>query len=179
MLVALVGTLSCGPSFEERQEQDKKQEDAARADAAVSLRSFSARYGAEPADLFPRVAFSRKLTATLQEEIQGATIAFRATLIDIVRLEDGEYQVLLGSPFYSGTIVALDASPSLASPLLARSPGHFDSYLVVADIERVAPMAVKLESCEGVDCVGMRLEASLLASAHHISGRAIAIESPQ
>ena len=179
LLLALSLTLaSCSPSLEE-QEQAREAERLRRVAASEqALATFAKSHGAMPVEILESHLAKRSFTAQLQGKLEGSVVAFRGSLLDIVRTPTGrgDYEVILGDPFLGGTLVTLSTGEQDAAKLLAMSPEEPPTLLVAARIDRVAPMILKLEPCRESDCAEVGLEAKRFDSSHQISGSAIAIE---
>lgn len=169
---------ACGPSYAER-EVGRPQTAAASQQA---LAAFAERHGATPADLFGMAPLSQqltgrlRLTAHLQAELEGSLVAFRSGLLDLVRRSADDYELLLGSSRFGGTVATLSLDRQGATKLLADPPGRFSSLLVVARIEQVVPLTIELESCTTPGCTDVGLKANVLDRSHRISGKVIAVE---
>ncbi len=70
----------------------------------------------------------------------------------------------------------LSANKETADNLLAQPADGYTSLLVVAEIDKVVPLTLKLESCREADCSEVSLESNVLDTSRRISGRASAIE---
>ena len=116
---------SCGPSFEERQ-QTREAERLASSEQALA--TFAESHGATPVEIWSdSFGLRRSFTVQLQDELEGSVIAFRGSLLDIVRTSPdagGDYEVAFGDPFFGfgGTLVTLSTSERDAAKLLALSP---------------------------------------------------------
>lgn len=97
-------------------------------------------------------------------------------MLDVVRVSQSEYQLFLGNPLIGGTVVTLTADQEIVSGILNKPADKLVEYLVVAQIDSIAPLILELKSCHGQECSGVNLE-STLGITHHISGKAIAIEA--
>lgn len=177
LILTLLGLLvSCGPTYEEQEHFREAERQQAVAESQQALAGFAERHGATPVDLFPIDPDSQRLTARLQEDLEGSVVAFRSGLIDIVRVSASEYELVLASPFFGGTVVTLSTTRQGAAKLMADPPDRFSSFLVVARIDKVAPLTLELEPCTEPDCSSVGLNPNLLGSSHQISGEAIEIE---
>ena len=169
-LLAIV--VSCGPSnkdLEQAREADRQRAVAASREALIH---FAERHRATPVELLEMDPLSRIFTAQLQQQLEGNVIAFQAGLLDIVRTPAKTFEAVFGSPFLGGTVVTLSTDGENAAKLLTHS--RLSNVLVVARIDRVEAMTLKLEPCGEVDCTEVKLEPNLLGTPHRISGSLIA-----
>ena len=163
---------SCGPSFEEQQ-QTREAERLQRITASEqALATFAESHSATPVEIWSDpfgdpLGLRRSFTAQLQDELEGSVVAFRGSLLDIVRTSTGvgdDYEVTFGDLFFGGTLVTLSTSERDAAKLLALTPEESRTLpiLAVARIDRVAPMILRIEPCREPDCgeVGLRVNRS-------------------
>jgi len=171
------GGASPGSSFEEQQQTREAEQPASE----QALATFAESHGATPIEV-GFLGFERSFTAQLQDELEGSVVAFRGSLVDIVRTSTGtggDYEVIftLSASLFGRTLVTLSTSEQDAAPLLTLSPGF--TFLVAARIDRVAPMTLELESCGEPDCNQVGLQVNTFFASYHISGRAIAMQQGQ
>ena len=170
---------SCGPSFEEQQQTREAERLQRVAASEQALATFAESHSATPVEIgFDTFGPRRSFTAQLQDELEGSVVAFRGSLLDIVRTSDaaGDYEVTFGAPFFGGTLVTLSTSERDAAKLLALSPEEPLTLLVAARTDRVAPMILRIEPCREPDCGEVGLEVNRFDDSHRISGRAIAMQ---
>ena len=77
---------SCGPSFEEQQ-QTREAERLQRITASEqALATFAESHSATPVEIWSdSFGLRSSFTAQLQNELEGSVVAFRGSLLDIVR----------------------------------------------------------------------------------------------
>ena len=178
---------SCGPSLEEQQQTREAERLQRIAASEQALATFAESHGATPVEIWSDpfgdpLGLRRSFTAQLQDELEGSVVAFRGSLLDIVRTSTGvggDYEVAFGDPFFGfggGTLVTLSTSELDAAKLLALSPEDHQTLLVAARIDRVAPMIMRIEPCGEPDCGEVDLEVNRFDDSHRISGRAIAMQ---
>ncbi len=115
---------SCGPSFEEQQQTREAERLASSEQALVT---FAESHGATPVEIWSdSFGLRRSFTAQLQDELEGSVVAFRGSLLDIVRTSTGaggDYEVAFGDPFFGfgGTLFTLSTSERDAAKLRPHS----------------------------------------------------------
>lgn len=174
-VVALV-TGSCGPTFDELERTREVERQQAIAASEQSLAAFAKGHNAVAVDIFSLDPIPDRFTAQLQEQLEGKTVAFRSGLRDVVRVSQNEYQLVLGNPLIGGTVATLTADQEIAAELLTQPADPYAEFLVVAHIERVAPLILELSSGPEEEDRKVELEPNLPGNSHHISGRVIVIE---
>lgn len=165
---------ACGSNYDEKRKAGEEDRKAASS-ALEALRTFGSMHGAKPWNL-GRLGSERKFTASLQEEIEGSTVAFRAEVFDLVRRSENDYELVVGDHFLGQVIVSLRSSKDEIVEILANPPELFDDFLFVAVIERVQPLHLEISPCDESDCDSILLEPSVTGVVHRIYGRLIAIQ---
>ena len=146
-------------SWENHRQTQENERQQVHAEKARALAAFAAQYNATPIQLsnFGDNAF----TAQLQRKIEGEVVAFRANLIDVVRVSNDEYQLVLG---YGAIFNALGgALAKLAydnQDIEKLLNNHSSKYLIAAKIGKVAPMTFKITPCTEFECESARVEVS-------------------
>ena len=178
LLCALVVILvSCGPSVEEQAKARETERVRRVAESEQALATFANQHGARPVSVLDSDLEKRPFTAQLQRQLEGSVVAFRASLLDVVRTNSGNYVAILGDPFLGGTLVTLNVAEQEGAKLLAMSLDYAPALLVAARIDTVAPMVLTLEPCRDPDCGEVGLEVRRYDGvAHRITGSAIAIQ---
>jgi hypothetical protein len=175
LLGAFVLLSSCGAKYEDREKSRDAERRKSISSAQVVLREFGSTYGAKPWQL-TRIGEKSKFTASLQEEVEGSKVVFRAQIIDVVRSADDHYDVVVGNHFIGRDIVVLRGTKGVVAAILASPPSTFDDFLVIAEIEKVEPVLFELGPCDDPDCTAS-FEPSITGVPHRVFGRLIAIES--
>jgi hypothetical protein len=181
LLAATAILASCHPTQEEGERAREAERQQAIAGSRKTLLEFADRYNAVPVELFDSDPLAHPFTAQRQQQLEGKIVAFSASLLDVVRLPSQAYELVLGSPFFGATVVKLKASDYHANKFLARPRDPFSSVLVVAQINEVIPLTLKLEPCHEPDCSEVALETDHFGFGRplRITGEAIDIEPEQ
>jgi hypothetical protein len=166
---------ACGQSYEEKQHNREAERKKARESSQEELVKFGETYGAKPWRL-SQLGFDSKFTAQVQEEIVGSTIAFRAHILDVVQRGDDDYELVVGDRLLGKDIVYLRSIRGGVAHLLTESPEALESYLFVAEIQRVEPLQLELRPCDEPDCNSVLLDPSMGGVTHRIVGRMVAIQ---
>jgi len=168
---------SCGPSAEEQAQTREAERLRLVAESEQALATFARQHGAMPVALLGSDLEKREFTAQFQRKLEGSVVAFRGSLLDVVRTAtSGTYAAIFGDEFLGGTLVTLNVEEEEVTKLLAISLEDPPAFLVAARIDSVAPMVLTLEPCRDSDCVEVGLEVRRYDTAHRITGRAIAMQ---
>ena len=168
---------SCGPSVEEEAQARETQRLRRAAESAEALATFAKAHAAMPVSIMDSDRERRSFTAELQRQLEGAVVAFRSSLLDVVREpRSGSYTAVLGDRFFGGTLATLSIDEQQASKLLATSLEDDSDFLVAARIDSVVPLVLTLQPCRDADCSDVEIEVRRYDSAYRINGSAIVIQ---
>ena len=187
-LAVLVFSLSgCDHSTSENRRQNQEHErQQVLAEKTQVLTTFASQHNATPIQLSELL--DNVFTAQLQGELEGKVVAFRADLIDVVRVSDDDYQLVLADSLLfnalGGIVVRLmydnqDIANFHTSYSLDNwAANYLETYLVVAKIEKVTPITFTIAPCTQPDCETVHVEVPYFAKRYILVGDAIAI-SPE
>jgi len=175
--IFIVSLLSaCGPSppsNEERRSQDHLKRQEAIQQARMELDQFAQANDAKSVDFVGTFEQEDRFTASLQQKVEGQVVAFRATLLDVQRTPNGDYDAVFGYEFFSATIIRLSISSELAGEMM-RSPDKFaGEALVAARIDRISRNLLKAQACSEPDCSTVSIEVDWMFRNYQASGRLI------
>jgi hypothetical protein len=121
-----------------------------------------------------------KFTAEYQNEFEGQTVVFRSGLLDVVRRATDNYDLIFGDPLgLDGSLVVLRSNEAATELLEAAQRNALHRYLVAAQIDKIAPLNLKLKSCTESDCDEIGLETRMLGRSYSIVGTLLGIETKQ
>jgi hypothetical protein len=175
-LLFAVTTISCHPTEQEREQAQEAERQKAIAASRQMLAQFAERHGAVPVELFDPNPLAQPFTAQVQQQLEGRVVAFTANVLDIVRVADQSYRLILGSPIVSPTVISLKSDEQQIAQILAGPRKRFSDYLVAAKIDEVVPLTLRLEPCDQPDCTTVAFETVPFSSPLHITGDALDIE---
>lgn len=158
-IVVLLGLgASCGMSHEEREQARRAEHEQFKAAKEQELVDFAERYHATPVQLLPDWEdlgedLSRTFTARLQERLEGAPVAFRGELVDVVRTSGDSYQLVFGDLLLGHVVATLSFDREGAAKLMDDAPDDpFSEFLVAARIDTVEPIIFELSPCSDPGC---------------------------
>lgn len=165
-----------GPSYEERKalNEDKKRERIQQLQS--ELDQFARKNSAKSVDLVSLVGTDYAFTALLQQEVEGEVVAFRATLLDVQRNPDGDYEAIFGDKFFGTTLIRLSTSAKIANEML-KNPGDFtEAAFVAARIDRISRNLLTAQVCSESDCNTVSIEVDSFFKSYLANGHLIDLE---
>lgn len=175
LATSILVLVACRPSYEERTQAREAERQQLIATTQENLKAFASRHGARPWQL-PELGDENKLTAILQEEIEGKVVAFRAEIIDVIRQSDDDYILILRSRVVGRGIVLLKSTKTGVASVLAGDTNVDDEFLIAAEVSKIDPLVLELSPCDERDCGSVSLDFSMSGLSHRLSGRLVAIE---
>lgn len=165
-----------GPSYEERRAVEEDERRARIQQLQAELGRFAQRNGAKSADLVGLIKPEVRFTASLQQEVEGQVVAFRATLLDVQRNPDGGYEGVFGDKFFGATVIRLSISPEMASEIMKNPDDFTAEVLVAARIDRVSRNLLTAQACSEPDCSTVSIEIDSLFRNYQANGQLIELE---
>ena len=170
-------TVGCGPSGptnEERAQVREQERQEIISQANVKLDAVAQRHNAVPVEFFGYGSpLQGKLTATIQQELEGTVVVFRGYLLDVRRSSSGDYEAIFGKMFSSSTTVHLSLPSDVAGEILSSADKFENKVLVVARIERVARHQLSARVCSEPDCDTVNIKVGSFFPSYQIWGQMI------
>ena len=170
---------ACGPSrpsYEERTALREEERQERIQQRQAELDRFAQEHNAISKDLLRLYATKTKYTASLQREIEGQVIAFKATLLDIQRSPDGFYEAVFGSEYFGATIIRLAISENMANRFLGSSEQLEEEVLVAARIDRITRNLLTAQACSEPECDTVSVRSSSFFVSYQATGSLIDIQ---
>lgn len=175
LAVTAITGFACASQVDRESPEDVAAEH--RAAETKALAAFAAQHGALPTDLLAWKPLDNTLTVVLQRKYEGVLVAFRGSVLDVVRQHNDhdKYEVHVGHKILPSPVAILRTDEIGVLPFLEAPSESVDTALFVVQVDRIAPFALTETSCSGEDCADMSINFRSLGGTYRIFGALVSV----